>query len=172
MLDFRPKLLDHAVLVQNDLNQLLAAKKFQVVQDPGCTIFALRARTFKSGYAKSPLINYPGCPWSIKGDEDGQAFYGILNGVLVDSSGTPVDKDEIAQIALAIIEIIKEHHIVDVWRNDVAQNNMRNAVDGNSSGPCISRDTEIFRNLRLGPGYLLKNLAMYMFEGNASPVTA
>jgi type I restriction enzyme R subunit len=68
-------------------------------------------------------------PEGIRGDEDGQAFYGILNGVLVDSSGTPVDKDEIAQIALAIIEIIKEHHIVDVWRNDVAQNNMRNAVD-------------------------------------------
>lgn len=68
-------------------------------------------------------------PEGLRGDEDGQAFYGILNGVLVDSSGTPVDKDEIAQIALAIIEIIKEHHIVDVWRNDVAQNNMRNAVD-------------------------------------------
>ena len=28
-----------------------------------------------------------------------------------------------------IIEIIKKHHIVDVWRNDIAQNNMRNAVD-------------------------------------------
>jgi len=68
-------------------------------------------------------------PESIKGDEDGQAFYGILNGILVDSSGAPVDNDEIAQIAVAIIEIVKEHHIVDVWRNDVAQNNMRNAVD-------------------------------------------
>jgi type I restriction enzyme R subunit len=68
-------------------------------------------------------------PEAIKGNEDGQAFYGILDGVLVDSSGTPVDKDEIAQIALAIIEVIKEHHIVDVWKNDVAQNNMRNAVD-------------------------------------------
>jgi type I restriction enzyme R subunit len=68
-------------------------------------------------------------PERIKGDEDGQAFYGLLNGILVDSSGTPVDKAEIADIALAIIEIIKEHHIVDVWRNDVAQNKMRNAVD-------------------------------------------
>jgi type I restriction enzyme R subunit len=68
-------------------------------------------------------------PGSIKGDEDGQAFYGILNGVLVDSSGTPVDRDEVAQIALAIIEIIKAHHIVDVWRNSVARNKMRNAVD-------------------------------------------
>ena len=68
-------------------------------------------------------------PERIRGNEDGQAFYGILSGVLVDSTGAPVDKDGIAQIALAIIEIIKEHHIVDVWRNDVAQNNMRNAVD-------------------------------------------
>jgi type I restriction enzyme R subunit len=68
-------------------------------------------------------------PEAIKGNEDGQAFYGVLDGVLVDSSGKPVDKGEIAQIALAIIEIIKEHHIVDVWKNDVAQNNMRNAVD-------------------------------------------
>jgi type I restriction enzyme R subunit len=68
-------------------------------------------------------------PENIKGNEDGQAFYGILDGVLVDSNGTPIDKDEIAQIALTIIEIIKEHRIVDVWHNDVAQNNMRNAVD-------------------------------------------
>ncbi len=68
-------------------------------------------------------------PAIIKGNDDGQAFYGILDGVLVDANGKPVDKDEIAKIALTIIEIVKEHHIVDVWRNDVAQNNMRNAVD-------------------------------------------
>src|SRR5208337_1279596 len=68
-------------------------------------------------------------PAPVKGNEDGQAFYGILDGVLVYPSGEPVNRDEIAQIALDIIEIIKEHHIVDVWRNDVAQNNMRNAVD-------------------------------------------
>lgn len=68
-------------------------------------------------------------PERIRGNDDGQAFYGILDGVLVDSTGKPVNKDEIAEIALAIIEIVKEHHIVDVWRNDVAQNSMRNAVD-------------------------------------------
>jgi type I restriction enzyme R subunit len=70
-----------------------------------------------------------GVPESIRGNEDGQAFYGILDGVLVDANGTPIDKEEIARIALAIIEIIKEHHIVAVWKNDVAQNDMRNAVD-------------------------------------------
>nr|WP_294507982.1 hypothetical protein [uncultured Rhodopila sp.] len=28
-----------------------------------------------------------------------------------------------------MIAIIKAHHIVDVWSNEVAQNNMRNAID-------------------------------------------
>ena len=56
-------------------------------------------------------------------------FMGFWMALLLYSDGKPVDKDEIAQIALTIIEIIKEHHIVDVWRNDIAQNNMRNAVD-------------------------------------------
>ena len=35
----------------------------------------------------------------------------------------------IAIIALTIIDIIKAHHIVDVWANDIAQNKMRNAID-------------------------------------------
>ena len=35
-----------------------------------------------------------GIPEGIKGNEDGQAFYGILEGVLSYSDGTPVDKDE------------------------------------------------------------------------------
>ena len=28
-----------------------------------------------------------------------------------------------------IIDLIKAHHIVDVWANDIAQNKMRNAID-------------------------------------------
>jgi type I restriction enzyme R subunit len=35
----------------------------------------------------------------------------------------------LADIAQAIVGIIKQHHIVDVWSNEVAQNNMRNAID-------------------------------------------
>jgi type I restriction enzyme R subunit len=38
-------------------------------------------------------------------------------------------QEEVANISLAIIEIIKAHHIVDVWSNPIAQNNMRNAID-------------------------------------------
>jgi type I restriction enzyme R subunit len=35
----------------------------------------------------------------------------------------------VADIALAIIAIIQNHLIVDVWSNDVAMNKMRNAID-------------------------------------------
>lgn len=68
-------------------------------------------------------------PDAIKGNDDGQAFFGILEDVLVTGDGQPIDKDDTAAIALAIIDIIKAHHIVDVWSNDIAQNNMRNAID-------------------------------------------
>ena len=68
-------------------------------------------------------------PNSLRNNEDGQAFFGVINGKLRDVQGKAVDPDEVAHISLAIIEIIKFHHIVDVWSNDVAQNNMRNAID-------------------------------------------
>ncbi len=68
-------------------------------------------------------------PDAIKGNDDGQAFFGILEGTLARADGEPIGGDEIAEIALAIIGIIKAHHIVDVWANDIAQNKMRNAID-------------------------------------------
>ena len=68
-------------------------------------------------------------PQPIRDSEDGQAFFGVINGKLMDQDGTAIDADEVARIALAIVGIIKSHHIVDVWSNDVAQNNMRNAID-------------------------------------------
>lgn len=68
-------------------------------------------------------------PQSIRNSEDGQAFFGVIDGKLADKDGKAIEGDEVARIALAIIEIIQAHHIVDVWSNDVAQNNMRNAID-------------------------------------------
>ncbi|WP_256327065.1 type I restriction endonuclease subunit R [Roseicitreum antarcticum] len=68
-------------------------------------------------------------PEAIKGNDDGQAFFGILEGTLATDDGTPINSDEVASIALTIIDIIKSHHIVDVWSNDIAQNKMRNAID-------------------------------------------
>lgn len=67
-------------------------------------------------------------PESIKGDEDAQAIFGIIEPVLkVVAHGTS-DAD-VAEISKAVVGIIKNHHIVDVWSNEVAQNNMRNAID-------------------------------------------
>ena len=40
-----------------------------------------------------------------------------------------VSGGDAAHIALDIVGIIRAHLIVDVWSNDVAQNNLRNAID-------------------------------------------
>ena len=68
-------------------------------------------------------------PAVIKGNDDGLAFFGILDGTLVKKDDEPASSEETADIALKIIDIIKAHHIVDVWTNNIAQNNMRNAID-------------------------------------------
>lgn len=68
-------------------------------------------------------------PESIRGNDDGQAFYGVLGGRLTGKDGAVVAPDEVADIALAVVDIIRKHHIVDVWSNEIAQNTMRNAID-------------------------------------------
>jgi type I restriction enzyme R subunit len=68
-------------------------------------------------------------PAPLRGNDDGQAFYGVLKGKMTNKNGDEVTNDKVAEIALAVIALIKEHHIVDVWSNEVAQNKMRNAID-------------------------------------------
>lgn len=68
-------------------------------------------------------------PSSIRGNEDAEAFFGVLKGPLESAGTGKLDDDGIAEIAEAIIQIIRQYHIVDVWRNDVVQNRMRNAID-------------------------------------------
>lgn len=68
-------------------------------------------------------------PESIRGDEDAQAFFGILDGQLKTEGDELVAGDDAAAIARQIIDIIKSHVIVDIWSNEVAQNNLRNAID-------------------------------------------
>ncbi|GLS37830.1 DEAD/DEAH box helicase [Mesorhizobium tianshanense] len=67
-------------------------------------------------------------PESIKGDEDALAIFGIVEPSLK-SIASGASENTVGGIARRIVEIIKAHHIVDVWSNDVAQNNMRNAID-------------------------------------------
>lgn len=68
-------------------------------------------------------------PESIRGNEDAQAFFGILDGQLKTKGDEPVAGAEAGFIALDIIGLIKSHLIVDIWSNEVAQNNLRNAID-------------------------------------------
>lgn len=68
-------------------------------------------------------------PESIRADEDAQAFFGILDGQLRTKGDSLVQGDDAAAIAQQIIDIIKSHLIVDIWSNEVAQNNLRNAID-------------------------------------------
>jgi type I restriction enzyme R subunit len=68
-------------------------------------------------------------PEPIRGNEDAQAFYGVLDAQLTTKDGAQVSGDDAALIAVDIVEIIKTHLIVDIWSNDVAQNNLRNAID-------------------------------------------
>ncbi len=68
-------------------------------------------------------------PGSIRGDEDGQALFGILDGQLKTEGDEQLTGDDTASVAIEIIGIIKSHLIVDIWSNEVAQNNLRNAID-------------------------------------------
>ncbi len=72
-------------------------------------------------------------PVPVRGNDDGEAFYGVLGESLADANGQAdaklLDDVEIANAALDFIEIIRKHHIVDVWSNEIAQNEMRNAID-------------------------------------------
>lgn len=68
-------------------------------------------------------------PAALRGTDHGMAFHGIFKGVLRDACGEPMGEDEAAEVALAVMEIIHERHIVDVWSNETAQNDMRNAID-------------------------------------------
>lgn len=68
-------------------------------------------------------------PEPIRGNDDAQAFFGVLDTRLTTSDGVQVSGDDAAHIALDIVGIIRAHLIVDIWSNDVAQNNLRNAID-------------------------------------------
>jgi len=68
-------------------------------------------------------------PEPIRGDDDAQAFFGVLDTRLTTSDGVKVSGDDAAHIALDIVGIVRAYLIVDIWSNDVAQNNLRNAID-------------------------------------------
>lgn len=68
-------------------------------------------------------------PESIAGNDDAIAFYGVLEPILKPLADGDSAEKEIAEIALAVIHIVKTHHIVNVWSNETIKNTMRNAID-------------------------------------------
>lgn len=68
-------------------------------------------------------------PEALRGNDDGQAFFGVLESKLVRRDGTALDETDTAEVALDLIGIVRAHHIVDIWSNEVAQNQLRNAID-------------------------------------------
>lgn len=68
-------------------------------------------------------------PDTIRGDDDAQALLGLLEGRLARQEGAILAPDEGASIALDVTNIIRSHLIVGIWSNEVAQNNLRNAID-------------------------------------------
>lgn len=67
-----------------------------------------------------------GVPDGIKSDPDAQAFFGVLNGR---SSFRGIGPEIQGQFAREIAELIRSRLIVNFWANDVAQGELRNAVD-------------------------------------------
>jgi len=73
-----------------------------------------------------------GTPNSLKGDENAQAFYGVMNPILVEAEtteGVSPEPETVAEIVKAVVDIIRRHEIVDLWSNDIARSNLLNAID-------------------------------------------
>lgn len=69
-------------------------------------------------------------PRIIRGNDDAAAVFGALDGLLVDATGeVPVDGEELALISIELLKIVEAHLIVGMWTNEVAQNNLLNALD-------------------------------------------
>ena len=71
----------------------------------------------------------PQMPEAIHGNDDAQAFFGILNGSVTRKDGSKLKPEETVEITFAILDIVKAHYIVGMWSNQVAQNQMQNAID-------------------------------------------
>lgn len=81
------------------------------------------ARKVAHGYSDE------GIPASIRENNDGRAFFGILNNTLCDLDGKFIAPEETAEISLEVVDLIKSHLIVAIWSNKSAQDELCNALD-------------------------------------------
>ena len=68
-------------------------------------------------------------PASIKNNRDGQAFFGVVRDILTKEAITTPSVHDMAEISLALVGIVKQRMIVDIWSNTTAQNKIRNTID-------------------------------------------
>ena len=92
--------------------------------------YLLQAREIAEGVARRE--RGAALPTIIRHNDNAAAVYGALDGLLIGNGGrapTPIDGEELAHIAIAIMHIVTDSLIVGLWSNEVAQNNLRNALD-------------------------------------------
>lgn len=65
----------------------------------------------------------------IRRNDDTWAVFGTLEEHLCWNHGIQVDREEVAAMALDIVEIIKSHLIVGVWSNEETKMGLLNAID-------------------------------------------
>jgi len=70
-----------------------------------------------------------GLPPEIKTDDDAAAFYGIIEPIVSSAASGNGQAQLAVTVTQRILAIVKAHHIVDLWSNEIAQNKMRNAID-------------------------------------------
>lgn len=68
-------------------------------------------------------------PAIIAKNEDGIAFYGVLESILKPLSKSTKPEDEVAEIALQVIQIIKKHYVVNLWSNSGVQGDICDEMD-------------------------------------------
>jgi type I restriction enzyme R subunit len=69
-------------------------------------------------------------PESIRGDQDVQAFYGIILPFIIEKNGPGEGSLQLSgQMATDILEIIRSYFIVNLWQNPDAQKKLQNAID-------------------------------------------
>ena len=68
-------------------------------------------------------------PQVIRGNDEAQASFGVLARCFCGNHGIQVDREQVAAMALDVVEMVNAHRIVDVWCNEDAQNKLRDAMD-------------------------------------------
>lgn len=57
------------------------------------------------------------------------SVYEAIQSHFVEESGIPVAEETVAEIAVHLIDLAQNHHIVGIWENSQAQNDLLNAID-------------------------------------------